>query len=275
MFNNIKSIRDNFMIDENLGKARDFINLKIFTSKDTSLTYRTLNILGEASLLEDEKENKMDWRKFSFKELVYVSIINELRMLHIGYEDLYKIKDSFFDLEAGKEFVIENKMPTIGDILILYILKGVEISLIYFNSQEIFYVDPFTELFLPKEFQSYIHLSINPIVNRYWSKLGYGDLPVIFSNDANHMKLVENYRSEEERKVINLLRDKTNTSVEIRKSDNKINLAYAEKNNTPLSGETPVSTILRLLKANDFENINITKRNGKIVNIKTEEITKF
>ncbi|MFA6945345.1 MAG: hypothetical protein WC220_05530 [Pedobacter sp.] len=274
MFTNTKFLHDKLLEDESLGKAETFINTKLFTASDTSLSYRLLNILGEEDLLVGKKKGKMDWRKFTFKELVYISILNELKKFGLKYEDLKSVKESFFNMKAD-QFNINGENPTLGDVLILYVFKGVEVSLIYFNPDEIFYVDPFTELALPKELQSFVHITLNPLVNRLWTRFGNESFPILVSNDSQSMKILHQQLTNKEEKVIELLRDKNNSSVKIKKESNDISLAYAEKTDSTLPNETPVSNLLRLLKSSDFEDIKITKRNGKIVNIKTEESIKL
>ncbi len=75
----------------------DFINKKKFTVKDTPLSYRQVNTLDEDKLLTKDRENNSGWRKFSLKELIYFSVVYDLKKFGLSHEVLKDLSNSFFN----------------------------------------------------------------------------------------------------------------------------------------------------------------------------------
>lgn len=62
--------------------------------KDSWNTYRTINHWTEIWLLEENRENKNNWRKFSLKEMVWIKLISSLRSFWMPLKIIKEIKCS-------------------------------------------------------------------------------------------------------------------------------------------------------------------------------------
>jgi len=72
------------------------LNEKKYRVADTDLTYRQINSLGANEIIKDKRGKKTGWRKFSYKDLVFISIIKELRSFGFIDEKLENLRDLFF-----------------------------------------------------------------------------------------------------------------------------------------------------------------------------------
>lgn len=78
-------------------RIRFFSNTtRTFTVADTRLSYRKIYLLDEDNLLPDSRLEEKGWRKFNYKELVYLTLIDEFRKYGLEKHQLKKVKSSFF-----------------------------------------------------------------------------------------------------------------------------------------------------------------------------------
>ena len=73
-------------------KLVETLNNKVFRVADSPLSYRQTNALAMDRLMPDNREKKEGWRKFSLKELIYISIVYELKkygLKHVQLKYLY------------------------------------------------------------------------------------------------------------------------------------------------------------------------------------------
>lgn len=72
-----------------------------FRVSDTSLNSRIMNYYEEKGLLYSTREKTLGWRKFDAYELVWLDILDQLRVFGYPLENIKKIKDSFLSKNAG------------------------------------------------------------------------------------------------------------------------------------------------------------------------------
>lgn len=105
-----------------------FIN-KFFSIKDTGLTYRIISNWSEKGLIDHFRRTDKEWHKFSFMQLVEISIYNEFRIAGFSLNKILKIKKVINEkniLPNGKTIYIhEIKQPLTPLIsALMYVLKN-------------------------------------------------------------------------------------------------------------------------------------------------------
>lgn len=261
-------------LDKYNGKKKllEYINEKRFKVSDIPLSYRQVNVLSSAKLLGTDPGNKGHWRKFSFKELVYISLLVELKKFGFDHKQIRRLYDSFFknpDYDGELGF---NK--DIADTAIACVFAGIEISVLAFSDGVVYLYDPTNFLQAGISESSYIRITLNHIVNDILVKIGKEPVYPELTVDNLCSTVFESSQTIEEKQVIDLLRSDDYSFIKVKKKDGKINVVYAERDNQ--GKNTPSSVdLINTLKESDFQDISITKRDGKIVNYKVEHAFKL
>lgn len=246
-------------------------NEKKYTVKDSTLSYRQINSLGASAMLQDERENDRGWRKFSFKDLVYLYTILECRKYGIINEKLQELRDDFYKQDKGTQ-----KFSDVDHVLLL-VLGTVKLSLLITDDGRTWFVDMSYQAFVDDSYDSYTFINFNEIVRKVWklttggddSKFpkykGWGDLLVDYSQSTKV--------TDKENEILNILRNKDYSLITIKKKDKNTFNVYGElEKNT--DGLTEME-LLETMKEKDFTNIKITKRDGKVVSYKLEDVYKI
>lgn len=245
-----EGIELNYLSASRKYNLEDKINEEIFTVKDTPLSYRQINSLDEDDLLNKTRKNKKGWRKFSLKELVYISILEELKKYGLQHSQLKELSNLF--LKRDYSYLI--------NLAIGCVLGQIEIT-IQINS------DGKTDIFDPNYYvllntnQPHIQLCLNDFVNSVFEKVGRKTFPIEWSIKKSY-EWKEVVPKEEE--LLKILRDKNYTTVTVKKKNGEISVVYAQKAK-PETEQLSESELIKLLKAKDFQDISIVKRDGKIV----------
>lgn len=152
------------MIQEDLKSFMSFCNFldrKEFSVGDTVLTYREASYINK-NLLDDTRENKNEWRKFSFKEVIYLTIIKDLRKFGIKDKKLINLKRAFFDKENA----------VFSDIAILLTFKKMRVDIMIDNDFNIYFVDTVDNFSMfRKKFKMNINLNLNEYAMDIWEKI--------------------------------------------------------------------------------------------------------
>lgn len=255
---------DNFYMlgAENIEAFQKMINAKKFRVADTTLSYRQVNHLDNTDVLKDTRKDKKHWRKFSLKELIFLSIVKELRKYGFKEEQLKPLQIAFFSKK--------NKNDMLSDFAIGIVFIKLQISLIIDNQNRAFFFDDIgMELFFKKSYKSYLKINLNEIVNEIRAKIGkerieyktYGDIiaSVIDDFDLNKKEL----------EIMKLIRNKNYKSISIRKNDKNEFIIKGEK-----TDKFSEKDLLKIIEEKDFVDINLVKRDGKVVSIKVEDTYK-
>ncbi|MDC0449060.1 hypothetical protein OAL67_00430 [bacterium] len=245
----------------------NIINTKRFTVRDSSLTYRQANSMAEDNMLPDEKDRGKGWRKFSFKELVYIELVLELKKFGIKHAQLKSVWDSFFkkykDIKEDEPAYCE----IISDDVIAYVMGHIDILLTITADGEVDFLHPVFFTMMYTKDKPFIFVSMSDIVNRIFKRTGKPE----FSPKAT-LYSVNHVLTDKEENIINILRKGKYKSIKISIKDGQADVLHAEKpnENSNLSIEEVVSKI----ENGKYQKVSVTKRDGKIVNILQEDTIK-
>jgi hypothetical protein len=142
---NYGSFRDRILSDDWI----KLFNRREYTTDDTCLSYRQINILYSEGLVPDERKNKDGWRRFNLRELIYFSVVQELRGYGLKNENLKKLSYAFFGPSKDECSRIPNS--EIVDVPIGLSLLGIQMLLRVNSSFNVDFFDP----------ESYLELSLN------------------------------------------------------------------------------------------------------------------
>lgn len=258
MFYISEGIEVNYLeADEKFNLDR-FVNEKKFTVKDTPLTYRQINTLDQDNLLNVDRDNIQGWRKFSFKELIFILLVKELKAFGVEHHQLRELSEYFTKHEYLSTFAIG------------CVLGHIEITITIDSDGNTDILDPSYYTFI-KTSKSHIEICLNDIVNKFAESIGKSPFPIKYSIERAYEEK-EIYPKEKE--LINIIRDKQYSSVTVKKKDGEISIVHAEKTKSK-GDDLSEKDILDILRAKDFQDINIIKRDGKIVSHKVEETIKL
>jgi hypothetical protein len=254
MFYITDGIEANYLDADTKFNLDKFVNEKKFTVKDTPLTYRQINTLDEDNLLNIDRENKNGWRKFSFKELVFILLVKELKAFGVEHHQLRELSDYF------------TKHKYLSTLAIGCVLGHIEITITIDSEGKTDILDPIYYIILKTD-KPHIELSLNDIVNKFAVKMGKSSFPIKYSIERAYK---EWEMLPKEKELINIIRDKQYSSVTVKKKDGEISIVHAEKTKS-VGDDLTEKGIIDILRARDFQDINIIKRDGKIVSHKVEE----
>jgi len=246
----------------------EFINKKQFTVSDTPLTYRQINSLDEDNLLDNSRNNKRGWRKFSFKELVYILIVAEVKKFGVKHCQLHELWKAFFGNPQDR-----NKRGY-ADLAIGCVFGHTQIILTIDSVGNIIFYDPNSFiLFSSWEQKPLLTLELNSFVNRLLKVMGRGDFIPKFTVFSESFKRNEKVLKPKEEELLKIIRNEQYCAIRIKKKNGEIKLIYAEKsaNNKGLTSKN----LIELINKKDYQDISIVKRDGKIVNLKVEEAFKL
>jgi DNA-binding transcriptional MerR regulator len=95
----MKSYSYIFNLSDEVSQLIDLMQIKVFSSKDSALSYRTINHYLEVGLINNKSEEG-GWLKLSGMDLVWIRIIIDLRNFAISLDKIMELKRQVF--EAGK-----------------------------------------------------------------------------------------------------------------------------------------------------------------------------
>jgi hypothetical protein len=265
-----ENVEIDFLGNERKYDLKELINLKKYTVSDTPLSYRQANALGTDNLLSNDRKDKSRWRKFSFKELVYIEILSELKGFGMKRDQLRPLWDSFFKEPPKDIKQIDLRNGRDSEVAIGCVFSGIEITLFVDNKGDTFFLDPMYYLRFSIS-KPLIKISFNQIVNELLKKISLPTVPVTHSVYT----LVFNNASvttDKEKELLGIIRDQNYISVEVKKRDGEIALAYAENHK---NGELTTQNLEQILESKNYINISITQRDGKIVSHTIKETIKL
>lgn len=102
-FANFLELKNDIQIKE---QAENFIYNRKYPIKETWSTYRVINHWMSKWLIDDYRDNENWWRKFNLKELLWISIISELRKFDLSISKIAKVKEFIYTSNEIFEFYI-------------------------------------------------------------------------------------------------------------------------------------------------------------------------
>lgn len=239
------------------GFLTDFITKEQFTSGNLDISRRHINYWDNEGLLITQRKEGEKWRRFSFVELVWLLIVNELRTFGCPLELIKKLKGSLFSLFPVKEqllalkkdpkiilsqitdpeekqFVkdllklnLEEQAPELNflTVMIFNILSQKQnLAILIFSDGSFFPYVPGEEKYLPKEIQhslvynSYLRVSLTKILCDFLSDEKAAEfIPKLNILQPSEQKLLEIIQSEEYNSITVHFKDKKMNSLELHK----------------------------------------------------------
>lgn len=236
------------------------IERESFRVADTDLSYRQINYLDEAGLLGPVREDKTaGWRVFKFRDIVYLHTVTEIKQYGVRNKSLQGIYNAFYDGDTDTM-----------DEVILACLLGVEMTLVFRDNGNGFILNP---NFLAAYDSGYllndgrkaaeIRMPINTVVNRTLEALKLspreitGSVTKTATDSFSSPKL-----SEVEQKIFDVLRDDSFEQITLKKKDGKPATLYAA---SPAKSDITEGQLLVEVSKQNFSDVEIKKRNGKVV----------
>lgn len=254
-------------------KLSSFLNEPIFTLANLDKKYRSVNYLEKMGLIEDTRDQKgKGWRKLGLSEYIYVSILLELRKYGLKSNSLKSFK-TIFDKHSAHS--------------IYAVLSGHEVTMIFKPDGFCALLDPtflgiyetedpyFSEV-TPRRNAGEIQLKLSYFVAKALSLIGK-PTPTIhysFAKNADLSQEMQRLKEYEKRLLgqINQLDPKNDERLLIRRlKDGEFLLSHSKAMpNTDL----PLSNLSALVDE-DFCNLNVVKRDGKVVRLEKTHTEKL
>ena len=254
--------------NEKLGIEK-YLDAKQFKVADTVLSYRQINELDKDNLIQDERDGEKGWRKFSIFELIYLSIVSELKAYGVKHDKLTQLRDCFFKpVDDEQPFVSEDiARQAIGCAVI-----GAEIILSFSRDGTVAFYDP-ANYALFQNATSYIHINLNKVINQIRDGVGLEVFPIHTSLSSEYLKSRTLDVSKKEESILKAIRNKDYQAIRIKKSNGEAAIIYADRSDG-VSDMTDAD-VLKIMKERDFQDVNVKRRNGKWVNLRVEETIKL
>lgn len=244
----------------------EFLNKKQFTVSDTPLSYRQINTLDEDKLLDNSRKNKKGWRKFSFKEIVYILIVAEVKKFGVKHEQLHKLWRAFFGDENGHK--------SYAELALGCVFGHTQIILTVDNAGDVVFYDPNAYiLFSSWEHKPLLTLELNSFVNNLLKSIGRNCFTPKFTVFTESFKRREQILKPKEEELLKIIRDEQFSAIRVKKKNGEIEVVYAEK--TKNAGNFTPQELVEIIHQKDFQDISIIQRDGKIVNLKIEQTYKL
>lgn len=222
-------------------------NEKRFTNKSIGkASYRIVNHWTKLGLINDNRENNQQWRKFSLLDLIWLNIIKQLRIFGFPNEKILKTKKCLFPSQ-----VKNNKLLSFFEYYVAEaFFKKTPVDLLIFSDglcdlASQFELESSKRLSLPKE--DYISISLNKILQGLFIKK---DLK------ANYYFGIP--LKQEELELIGILQNKNYKQITITRKNGKIEKIDATEG-------VKAKRIVDLIKEHKYQKIVAHVENGKVV----------
>lgn len=241
-------------------------------------SYRSLNYLQENGLLNDYRNDKKGWRKFSLVDCFYLHILHQLRMLDISQKCKKDLFNFFHDLGGRKMACMEffddiyvlRLLPSWVSLLFL-LENGYEVKLVVDASEKIRFLDPIeTALFLRDYSGGSFQLDLSYIWNSVKKKCGYKENEIKMNFSGVHSI------DDAEKEIIRDIREleKNGSHIFIKKCNDD---SIQEKITTTISvnGQKEVMEKLSDWAKEPFADVNLINGEKGVVGVKKTQSKKL
>ena len=251
-------------IDNNQGILKQS-GFKIGDIKEINedLTYRQINCWEKAELIKPKRVgSKKGWRLFSFCDVVAILLIKDLREFGLSSK---KIRATISHLLKKREH--RSRDISSIDLNILFTLSGQEVGLLIFERSDPV-IAPISALFeVFKTVNSWRHKYIYIPFSSYVTKiLTAGGIKLDYGGNYNPPFIDPRLRN-----LIELIKSKDYREIRVYTQDGGIKRIGALSS---ISGEFSENDVLDSVNKNDYQKIELIKKDGKIVSISREESIK-
>ena len=242
--------------------AKFFATSRIRPPQEGGATYRFINYLTETGLLDDRRDTTgVGWRKFSFIEIVYINTVIALRKFGVKAEVIKPIYNFF-----SKQYDPAEENHTIYGLMWLEVMVaiacGCEIELLVDSENKVMILDPqYMSIFGTQATDGTLRISLSTMVNQTRKQFGLSELEM--TSHFGKLPL-----SEAETSTVLNMRD-------LREGQERISIKRTKGGKLHVGQEKIVDAddsnfaekIAELMK-DDFADVQLVKRNGKVVNVK-------
>lgn len=250
---NFQAEYDGF-IKHTIGKAFiEYFREQKHPVKFTQQTYRTISTWVNYGLIDDPRDSNKGWRKYSLLDLMWVRIIDELRLFGLPLEKIKEVKDWLFIAP------IEGKTMYFIDFFTTSALSGHPIALAVLSDGTAF-LGMDEEVKLSQKhagLKHFIYLNLNEVIKEVFK------LPELKTDYERLWGL-----SKAELELLHLIKSQNYSSIEVVMGRGVIQRLEATQD------VEPESRIIDLIKENKFQEINVKQKDGKVVSIKRTILTK-
>lgn len=254
----------------------EFINRPNFRVSDTSLTYRQIHLLSKDGIL-DAQEDEGKWRKFSFNELIFLAVTQDLKRNGFSNKQLLPLYKAFFKGEEGEG------IPRMGGVVaeprglsakaIGYAFLGIPVILKYSPEHGADFYDPVAlTMYGGTQGKTSTVIKLHEYVNELLAKLGtksgidYGPMlkvcTEIFLSGGTH--------SEKEREVLEVMRSGEFDKIEVTLQNGDKALIRGTKCER---GDLSIRDVVDAIGANSYQQITIFVQDDRILTCE-REVTK-
>lgn len=250
----------NYLEADTKYNLEDKINKRIFTVKDTPLTYRQISILSEVGLLNETGRDKNGWRKFSLKELAYITLLMEFKKFGLQHYQLKELSELFLD--SGYAYLV--------NLIIGLVLGQIEITIEISPDGKCDIYDPNFYILLSTN-KPCVKLCLNDSVNSVLEKVGMTTFPIKWTVKKAY-EFTNLIPKEEE--LLKIIRDKNYSTITVKKKNGEISIVHAQRSNV-LKDNMTEKELIQTLNSKDFQEVSVIKRDGKIVSHTVTETIKL
>lgn len=244
---------------------------RFYRSSDTNMSYRQMNSLGDSDMLPVEaQKSESGWRKFSFKDLVYLEILNVCRKFGLNNDQLQMLKSDFYDKEEEKDLFNH------GDRILLLTYIGEKITLMITKEGKAIFADMYYHAFLDTRIPYYLQFNVNEIVKWMWKDRLRIKEDDAFPKYLNWSQVLDNNQpskkpTSKEAELLEIIRNGDYKVITIEKQGKNFVIKAGEEINDTNANEFK---LVEMLKSRDFANITIQKRGGQVVGYHLEDFYK-
>jgi len=259
-------------------KAQELSAERDLRAKDvkdaTGLSYRQLNDWESKGVVPDNRKDKTQWRKFTNREVFMLMVCKEIRdRFNIPIESFGFIRTFMLQKEANHfEFAFE--MMSMG--LCVYLMTDLKD---FFIMDTDLYLEFLSKhgFFRSDEPQSYIFIKVNPLVNRMLSMKKLPNIKIDKKVYDLHFEFDQQSttRSNEERELLKLIRNKAYKRITVHMKDTKIFQVDTEEELGEEFKSKQEKEILKIVKEKKYQTIFLQKHDNKIVRISRKSTIKF
>jgi len=222
-------------------------------------TYRFINYLTSTGLLDDRREiTGKGWRKFSYVECIYLNIVVALRKFGVKVEAIKPVYEIFSQKYDKPKHSMYLGLDWLDALITVH--AGDEMELIIQEDGQVLLCDPQSmSIFGTRATEGSLRISLSTMVNQLRKANGkqpirinhsFGDLPL---NRAEVGAIIEMRNLEHGRGALHIKRTAKGTMI--------------QKDSSEDTSQNVVTKMNDLLME-DFGSVTVSKRQGKVVNVK-------
>jgi len=114
-------------------KVKEFLNEPQYTIGDEAISSRVLKHWHDLGILEDNRPKGKGWRKFSFSEVVWISIVSKLRNFGVVFKNIKKVKKYLDTFNSTKN---KSKCPLLDFYIAHCVSSTTPIKMLVFDTGE-------------------------------------------------------------------------------------------------------------------------------------------